>query len=428
MRYTLMLAGLVIVLAGAAAAAAENLSPETLLPAHGETCAFAPAVAFGKDTYLVVWQADCSEKADMVGVRLDKSGKALDAKPFVICAAKDSQSGAFVTFGAGVFLVVWQDLRNEKDWDVYAARVSPDGKVLDPDGILVGGGPLNQSAPTACFDGQDFLVLYANQLNERRIEKGEHPLTNPDIHVFGARLSAEGRPAGAPVLAAKPPPNGWWFNRDLGSPGVVKVGDGPVLAGAVKSGQWTAFWNVADLKTPEKPVTTSSRFVLSGPRFATDGRNVLAVWSTFCVSPGRTSGSLNTGMLFFPDGNPAKVPADQLGGKDGKEPGRSLSGTPIDGRLQVRNPSPAWDGKSYVVAWDITMQRGFRYDVVLMRRVSASGEPDGKDEPVAGEPESPALRPAVASDGAGTTVIAYERHPRTPETPVKIGVRVLTAK
>jgi hypothetical protein len=408
------------------AGAAENLAAETLLPAHGETCAYAPVAAFGKDVYLLVWQADRNEKADIVGLRLDKSGKPLDAKPLLICAAKDVQGGAFVTFGGGVFLVVWQDLRNEKDWDVYAARVTPEGKVLDPDGVLVAGGPLNQSAPAACFDGKGFLVLYANQLNERRIEKGsQHPLTNADVHVYGVRLSAEGRPDGTPVVAAKPPPGGWWFDRALGSPGIIKVGDGPALAAAVKAGRFMAFWNAAELKPPEKPVTANSGFFLSGPRLATDGKSALAVWSTFCVSPGRTSGSLDTGMLFIPEGDPTKVPADQLGGKGGKEPGRSLSGTPIHNRKQVRNPSPAWDGKSYVVAWDITMEKGFRYDAVLMRRVSAAGEPEGKDEPVAGEPESPAFRPAIASDGAGTTVIAYERHPKAGDQPIKIGVRIL---
>jgi hypothetical protein len=47
---------------------------------------------------------------------------------------------------------------------------------------------------------------------------------------------------------------------------------------------------------------------------------------------------------------------------------------------------------------------------------------------LAGSLTSPAHEAAVASDGAGTTMIAYEKHPEKADVPIKIGVRVLTSK
>src|SRR5690606_6538615 len=116
-----------------------------------------PHAAHGKNAFLVVWQSGRTAPGDLtqglkfhgdiVGIRVGKNGKPLDAKPLVICQAADLQQEPRVAYGNGVFLVIWQDLRNGKDWDVYAARVSDDGKVLDPDGILISGGAHNQALP-----------------------------------------------------------------------------------------------------------------------------------------------------------------------------------------------------------------------------------------------------------------------------------------
>jgi hypothetical protein len=114
----------------------------------------------------------------------------------------------------------------------------------------------------------------------------------------------------------------------------------------------------------------------------------------------------------------------------------NMTGEQWGERSGIRNPAPAWDGSSYVVAWDLPIKDkdlktgGFSaaYDAVFFRRVSREGQPQGEIAQVAGEVASPAFFPAAASDGAGTTVIAYERHPKTTETPIKIGVRVLAGK
>ena len=79
-----------------------------------------------------------------------------------------------------------------------------------------------------------------------------------------------------------------------------------------------------------------------------------------------------------------------------------------------------WDD---AVAW-----KGNGYEAVSWRRLTRDGVPQGKDAPVAGEQDSPARHPAVASDGAGATLIAYERHPKTGDVPIRIGFRLLRSK
>jgi hypothetical protein len=101
------------------------------------------------------------------------------------------------------------------------------------------------------------------------------------------------------------------------------------------------------------------------------------------------------------------------------------------GRRQVRHPWPAWDGDSYVVAWDLECRDGRnarRYDAVFLRRIGADGKGLGDDQRIAGEQGSPAFRPAVASNGKGTTLVAYERHPKTTDVTIKIGFRILRTK
>lgn len=402
--------------AGLSVCVGDTLGPEQALPGYGNTSAFDPAVAFGGNVYLAVWQAGRNENAKIVGVRISPAGTLLDAAPFVVSDAADTRSRATLAFGDGVFLVAWNDLRNGSDWDVYAARVSPSNGLLDADGILVAGGPLNQRDPAVAYDGEHFQLLWEHQLTVTRIEASN--LKRGTAHIYGGRVSPSGvRLDGDGALIAAPVPE-TFTSPTIVSPGLVAAGGGRLLAGARSGSNRMAFWNMQTGVVLGNPVAADSSSVLSGPRFAAGGSNAAAVWSTFFVSSGRADGVRGTGLLFVPGGDVAQIESDALT----REPGTSLSGD----RQQVRNPAVAWDGNRYVAAWDITQQtsQGQRYDAVLMRVVSAAGEPQGSDVAVAGLHEAPAVSPAIASDGSGKTLIAYEKHPETADTPVRIAMRV----
>ncbi len=124
-----------------------------------------PAVAHdGKGTYLVVWQQGRfyhqSQSADILAVRIDARGRVLDREPIVICDVKASQEQPQVAYSGGTFLVVWHDLRNGRDWDVYGIRVNADGRVREPDGFLVAGGGQNQANPVLASADGGFLVVW----------------------------------------------------------------------------------------------------------------------------------------------------------------------------------------------------------------------------------------------------------------------------
>jgi hypothetical protein len=117
--------------------------------------------------------------------------------------------------------------------------------------------------------------------------------------------------------------------------------------------------------------------------------------------------------LFTPDGRTAKklLMTDEKQEKAGR----------------IRNPSAAWDGSAFVVAWDQISGKGqdgvvqWPAESVFCARVANSGVTVSTQH-VAGTPSAPAIKPAVASDGAGTILIAYEQHPETANVPIHIGI------
>ncbi len=125
-----------------------------------------PDIAWGRNGYLVVWQEGAAYEgapdANIMAARLSPEGKSLDPKGIVVCKAKHHQIYPKVTFDGDTFLVAWQDYRNGQDWDVYAARIALDGKVLDPDGVPLADGPGNQVHPSLASDGKMAFAVWSD--------------------------------------------------------------------------------------------------------------------------------------------------------------------------------------------------------------------------------------------------------------------------
>lgn len=116
-----------------------------------------PAIAFDGTDYLVVWNTD----KNIYGVRIDQSGALLDSLPIVISAASNDQIEPDVSFGGVNYLIVWQDRRNSSTYDdIYGARVTPTGTVLDSAGIPISVAQWAQYTPSVAFDGMNFLVVW----------------------------------------------------------------------------------------------------------------------------------------------------------------------------------------------------------------------------------------------------------------------------
>jgi hypothetical protein len=101
----------------------------------------------------------------------------------VISAEPDRQWAPELAFGPDTFLVVWQDCRTGQPntEDVYAARVSPQGEVLDPHGfpIAVKIGAL-KFIRQPLWDGAKWFVHWMTDS------------TNGDVWLMGARVTRNG--------------------------------------------------------------------------------------------------------------------------------------------------------------------------------------------------------------------------------------------
>ena len=152
-----------------------------------------PAIAFDGINYLVVWQ-DSRNGAytDMYGARVTPSGALLDSSGIAISMASNHQSLPAIAFDGTNYLVVWQDYRSSSYYDVYAARVTTSGLVLDPGGIPISTASNYQGPPAVAFDGTNYMVAW-----------GDFRTYSYDAYV--ARVSKSGvvlDPSGIPVSAA----------------------------------------------------------------------------------------------------------------------------------------------------------------------------------------------------------------------------------
>lgn len=112
--------------------------------------------------YLVVWQDRQKGTAgfDIRGAVLDVDGQVIATNLVIATAARD-QITPVVAFdrAAGQFFVVWSDKRSGV-FDLYGTRVTVDGAVLDPDGIVVATSANAKGDPSIAFGTDRLLVVW----------------------------------------------------------------------------------------------------------------------------------------------------------------------------------------------------------------------------------------------------------------------------
>lgn len=153
------------------------------------------ALAFDGSNYLVVWAARDGMRSDIYGARVSRAGTVLDPTPILI-----SRAARFVrptiAFDGSNYLVVWPDDRSG-DWNgnIYGARVSPAGSILDPAGIEVSAAVNAQGDPAVASDGTAYLVVW------------EDWRSGGCCGIFGTRITSAGvvlDPAGIAISTGQP--------------------------------------------------------------------------------------------------------------------------------------------------------------------------------------------------------------------------------
>lgn len=175
-----------------------------------------PVIAFdGVDTFLVVWTSGWEgrrDEQDLKAARVRSDGTVLDPAGLTVCGAPGAQQRPTVALVGGRWLVVWQDLRNGTDYDLYGTSVTAEGQVGNTDGKLLAGGVGNQASPSMASNGTTALLAWTTAdatVGDYNIAVGRFDAELASLDGDGVRLvnPIPGRPAFEPKVSWA---NGAW--------------------------------------------------------------------------------------------------------------------------------------------------------------------------------------------------------------------------
>jgi hypothetical protein len=275
-----------------------------------------PSVASDGQDYLVVWSDDrnrnsASSYFDIYGARVTSAGVVAEPAGIPISTALGEQYLPAVAAGADGYCVVWMDHRSGRSgsFDMYGARLSRTGVVLDPDGILVQLADRDNSAaqaPAVAASGAGFLVVWQDQSIYGKLVNNNGVVPGIGATLISQSAQREESPAvssnGSEHLVV------WLQSQDR-----------RILGARV---------------SPVGMVLDPNGLVIStqagdSPKVASDGHDFLVVWTGGGVTGARVS---SEGALLDPEGIGLN-----------REPGVTSSTAAV-----------ASNGKSYLVVWGVS--------------------------------------------------------------------------
>ena len=339
-------------------------------------------VAFAGTHFLVVWTDNRFATAnDIYAARVDTAGTVLDPSGIPISIVAADKNSPAVAFDGTNALVIWADKRSGTSFDIYGARVSAAGTVLDPNGIPVSTAAEDQSAPTLVFDGTHYLVAWTDHRS------------GASFDVYGARVSTAGAvldPSGPPISTARRQPDlrGGRVRRHQLPRRLARRPHRPQpdVYGARVSAAGTVLDPGVhpDLHRP----TTSV-----GPAVAFGGTNYLVVWDDRRPAPTTTS----------------TAPGSARRARSSTRTASSSSAPPATRSSTPRSP---FDGTNYLVVWDDSSPTTVSNDIYgasphQRRHRRRQRHPRSPPRPTVRSP------PSVASDGIDYLVVWEDRRSGT---------------
>lgn len=192
----------------------EPLDEKAILIARSFGDDISPAIASVGNKWLVVWKANGVDQlqSEIYG-RLMEGGLAVtEAGPIV--SLRGHQRAPSVAAGPGGFLVVCRTKHLSPNDDIMGTLLSPEGKVITPEGFLICDAPDHQEAPAVAANSQGYLVVW----------RDDQVTANPPFlrssHIYGAWLPKGSAPAetrGFPIMSG--------FGADFAAPEVAASGE-----------------------------------------------------------------------------------------------------------------------------------------------------------------------------------------------------------
>jgi hypothetical protein len=378
-----------------------------------------PSVAFDGTNYLVVWADSVNGTSDIYGARVTTGGVVVDTSGFAISAVPTSdQRSPCVAFGGSNYLVGWFDGRNPSYCDIYGARVTPGGTVLDTAGIAISTEANHQELPAVAFDGTNYLAvwqewhsLYSYDIYGTRVTPGGMALdpagiaistasknqTSPSVAYDGADyfiVWQDGRNGTSNIYGARVTPGGIVLDT-AGIPIHTTASGQPSLA--FDGTNYLVVWSNGDIYgarvTPGGMVLDTAGIAInrssdsqSLPSIAFDGTNYLVVWNQYHSEP--------------------HISWDRIFGSRVSPGGVVLDTTAVDissnNAFYMSAPSVAFNGANYLVVWEDS--RNGSHDVYGARVTPGGGvlDPNGLSISTALNNQ---LSPALAFDGTNYIVV-----------------------
>ena len=152
----------------------EVLDPDGIPIALGKSTndQVSPALSFDGENYMVVWHGKRTSKIwNVYFTRVSKNGEVLDTGPIAVSPSLKNQASPSINFNGENYLIVWQDKRDGKFWDVYGARVTPSGEILDQNGLRITYSDefgLDRWRPVLSWIGKYYLVVWVVSPEENK--------------------------------------------------------------------------------------------------------------------------------------------------------------------------------------------------------------------------------------------------------------------
>lgn len=330
-----------------------------------------PAAAFDGTNYLVVWE-DWRNESDLYCARVAANGSVLDQFPILVSAAEGHQSYPQVAFDGTNYLVVWEDWRRGVYSDIYGARVSTSGTVLDPNGLPITAATDDQTVPAVAFDGENYLVVWQDYRNG----------SNNDV--YGGRVTPQGVPLDGDGFAV------YSTDNQQVSVHVAHGGDNCLVTWADWFGSLdSSYVDAARVNRSGSVLDPAGVHVSTGsthkglPVVAFDGTNFLVAWID------------DPGMNVDIYGSRVSTSAEVL----------DPAGLKLTARTEIElSPTIAYDGLSYVIAWEDMNGSTAKTDIFCVRVSPDGAVRDPSGLPVCTDPGHQHT-PSIATDGINSFIL-----------------------